>query len=376
MAMQAYGKNQLNMSRQTAKFAKAIQFGAPEQSTYHGWAGPLFQNNLGKHVQLSERLEKAIKQVIKDTKANPNITRKADFDTTVGQYFIPLHLDPDVVRRTQEETPFLALLRRRTMIGLTANIQVVDTLPVSAYEAEAAVLTEEVGAYNRLPYTAKYLYSIGKVTGQAIAATRTYNPAMTQDMIDHALSFRIKEEDSVLVGEDTDTSSSFYTYNQYGFDGAHKILAGYDTGSNQNDLADASIISLTDVRAGIKEVKKDFGRPSLVVVDIETYEALKNAITQYTGFVNQSINIAWGLQTYSIDGVPVLWTHTLPSADAVRSALICDMRMLEMHMLLDITQEPLAKTDDADKYMIKDYGVFVDRSGGKKNYSIVGGSAA
>ena len=375
MSAEAYQK-QVTINKATGKFAKNIQFGAPEQETYHGWAGSLFKRDLNKHVQISDKLEQAIKSVIKKTKGDPSIIRKADFDTTVGQYFIPLYLDPDVVRLTQEETPFLALLRRRTMIGLTANIQTVTALPASAYEAEAAVLTEEVGTYDRLPYTAKYLYSIGKVTGQAQAATRTYNPAMSQDMIDHALSFRIKEEQSVLVGESTDTTSSFYTYNQYGFDGEHKILAGYDTGSNQNDINDASIINLTDVRAGIKEVKKDFGRPSLVVTDLETYEVLKNAITQYTGFVNQSINIAWGLQTYSIDGVPVIWTHTLPTTDSDRSALICDMRMLEMHMLLDVTQEPLAKTDDADKYMIKDYGVYVDRSGGKKNYSIVGGSAA
>ena len=195
-------------------------------------------------------------------------------------------------------------------------------------------------------------------------------------MIDHAMSFRQKEEKATLMGEDTDTSSTFYDYNQYGYDGEHKILAGYDTASNQLDLGDARKITLADIRAGIKEVKKDFGRPSLVVVDIETYEDIKNTITNYTGFVNAGMNIAWGLQTYSIDGVPVIWTHTLPTTDGDRSALICDMRWLEMHMLLDLTQEPLGKTIDADKYFIKDYGVFVDRTGGKKNYSIVGGSAA
>ena len=367
---------QPNVSPSVLKFAGAIQFGAPEKTVYHGWDGTLFKNDLNKHVHLSERLETAIKEVIKKVKANPNIITKADFTTTVGQYFIPLHLDPDIVRRTQEETPFLALLRRKTMIGLTTNIQTVDALPASAYLQEGAALTAAVGTYNRITYTAKYLYSVGQVTGQSIAATRTYNPAMSQDMIDHAMSFRQKEEASVLLGEDTDTSSSFYQYSQYGFDGEHKLLAGYDSGSNQLDLADARKITLADLRAGIKEVKKDFGRPSLIVTDLETYEDIKNTITQYTGFVNQSINIAWGLQSYSIDGVPVIWTHTLPTADATRSALVCDMRMLEMHMLLDITQEPLAKTIDAEKYMIKDYGVFVDRTEGLKNWSIVGGSDA
>ena len=110
----------------------------------------------------------------------------------------------------------------------------------------------------------------------------------------------------------------------------------------------------------------------MIVTDLGTYTSLKKQIQDWERHVDKT-EIAWGMVSYTIDGLPVVWSHAIPDVDNQHAVAVLDMEMLSMRVLQDITFEKLAKTTDADKYMLKVYEVFTDKSGGKFHATIVGG---
>lgn len=362
--MAQIGKNMIS-SQNAMDLAKLHWFDAGADKVYSGHEGFMFEKDLSRHADLDKKWKQRIEN-------NPQL--KKEFDTTAGAYLIPTYLDPQIIDLTRRMLPFLALLKRETMVGLTANIQQLATYNTATWEAESAVMTPQDETYDRSVYTAAYGYSIGQVTGQMIAAGRTYYNALQESIRVHGIALRRLEEQYALLGSATATPGDPCVDDADAFDGIFKIVREVTgTHGNENDLAGAASIQLSDVRDAIEISKTNSGNPSLIVCDNATYFSLKNAISDWERHVNPGEKIAWGFTTYTIDGVPVVPTLTIPTTTTARALAVLDMDVLCYKVLQDITYEPLAKTTDADKFMIKVYEVFCDKSGGKFHSTIVGG---
>lgn len=294
------------------------------------------------------------------------------FDTTLGAYLIPTYLDPDLIDVTRMNTPFIALLKRETMYGLTVNQQIIDALNTPVFLGEGGTLTTQDESFDRITYTVAYAYSIGTVSGQMRAAGKEYIDAMQASIRIHGEALRRIEEKTALLSQLAATPLDPCYQDANAYDGIFKIIRDYNTASNENDLAGAASITLNDIRDQIQVAVESKGKPSLIVCDVATYFDLKKQIADWERHVNQT-EIAWGMTSYTIDGIPVIWTHTIPTTANEKAAVILDMDVLCMKVLQDITFEELAKTIDADKYMLKVYEVFCDKSGGRFHSSIVGG---
>jgi len=351
--------SKINISDEAAhELAKFNWFGAGPGQVYAGWTGPNFRKSLERFVDLSklwnDRFQKA-------------------FTTTVGQYLIPTYLDPGLIDLTRQETPFVALLRRSTAVGLTVNIQQISDIASAQWLAESATLTEQDDTFARKTYNIKYGYAIGKVTGQMRAAGRTYVNALQEAIRLKGIALRRLEEKTALVGTTASSPGDPLTQYAQGYEGIFSIVRSYNSGSNENDLAGSASIQLTDVRDAIETAVSSNGQPNLIVCDLATYYDLKSQIADFERHVNQT-EIAWGMTSYTIDGIPVVPSKMLPTTSGQRCLAVLDMNVLEMRVLQDVTYEPLAKTDDADKFMLKVYEVFADASGGKFHATIVGGT--
>ena len=178
--MAQIGKNMIS-SQNAMDLAKLHWFDAGADKVYSGHEGFMFEKDLSRHADLDKKWKQRIEN-------NPQL--KKEFDTTAGAYLIPTYLDPQIIDLTRRMLPFLALLKRETMVGLTANIQQLATYNTATWEAESAVMTPQDETYDRSVYTAAYGYSIGQVTGQMIAAGRTYYNALQESIRVHGIALR------------------------------------------------------------------------------------------------------------------------------------------------------------------------------------------
>lgn len=337
-------------------------FGKGPDKVYSGYkagGNNLFQKDLGEKAQ--PWLEKKWDETFEKT-----------FDTTLGAYLIPTYLDPELIDVTRQNTPFISLLKRETMYGLTVNQQIIDALNTPVFTTEGGTLTTQDESFDRITYTVKYAYSIGTVSGQMRASGKEYIDALQNSIRIHGEALRRFEEKFAILGEDTDSSADPYVFDTNGYDGLFKIVHDYNTASNEMDLAGGASITLTDVRDQIQLAVEAKGKPSLILCDVATYYDLKSQIADWERHVNQ-VEIAWGMTSYTLDGIPVIWTHSIPTTANEKALAVLDMDVLCMKVLQDVTFEELAKTIDADKFMLKVYETFCDKSGGKFHSTIIGG---
>lgn len=332
----------------------------PDHVYANDWIGELLDQNLAEdkfneiRKLWSERIDKV-------------------FDTTAGSDLIPVYLEPEIIDITRKQTPFLNLLKRSSMISLDVNVQRITALNQPTFESEGATMTTQDETYDRVTKSAKYMYSIGEVSGQMKVAGEPYVYMLQESIRNHTVSLRRFEEERVLLGEKTDSSLDPFIFNTNGFDGFFKIIHDYDTQANENDLAGAASIQLTDVRDAIALSEEKSGYPSVIVCDVRTYYDLKGQIQDMERFVNLE-KIGWGMTSYTLDGIPVIRTKSIPSTAGEKALVVLDMSVIEMKVLQDATYEPLGKIKDTDKYMIKEYGVPIDRSNGKFHATIIGGA--
>jgi len=151
---------------------------------------------------------------------------------TAGTAMVPVFLDPRVVDVTRKFTPLVELIPRVTNQGLTADYNKITAKGAAFTAAEDAALSENDDTYDRASTAIKYLYSVGRVTGQAQAAYPSYilegfqptgaglgagspfSPsgapnAKQLEVLMKARSLREKEEDLIVNGDASTTATEF-----------------------------------------------------------------------------------------------------------------------------------------------------------------------
>jgi hypothetical protein len=98
------------------------------------------------------------------------------------------------------------------------------------------------------------------------------------------------------------------------------------------------------------------GEVDLIVCDMSTYDDVVKLLRPYLRYNNNTKNIAWGIETFTYKGIPVMYSKFLDTATTTKRMLFLDTRFIEMVIGLDMTMERLAKVEDANKFMIKWYG--------------------
>ena len=146
-----------------AKSAYAYSFGALKDGTRY--VDPRF--GIDMRTKLNEIQNKGIARM----KA---LSATAGGAGTAGYGMIPVYVDPRIVDVTRKETPLVELIPRVTNQGLTADYNKITAKGGAFTAAEDAALSETTDTYDRASTAIKYLYAVGRVTGQAQAAMPSY----------------------------------------------------------------------------------------------------------------------------------------------------------------------------------------------------------
>jgi len=287
-----------------------------------------------------------------------------------GKLLIPLYLDPQIIDISRKYTPLVEIVPRVTNRGLTADWASISK--TSAFVAgEDAALSETNDTYTRDSVSIRYLYAVGRVTGQAVAATPSFimqgmNPsgfnggfgadevAATSKQIEVLSKARaIKElEEELMINGNVDTSGEYDGLVQTFTDNSGNMVA-MSTGA----------FDLGDVNHAIRLAFDDGGRPNVAICSSEVYTDLEALIQSKQGFVPIAKNVFWGYETLTIQtmvgSMPVIPSMFLSNTTAEKAMYFLDLSVVEMRVLQDLTYEPLAKTNDSEKFMMKIYEALV-----------------
>ena len=308
-------------------------------------------------------------------KEHSNVAMKALSTTaggagTAGYAMIPVFVDPRVVDITRKYTPLVELVPRVTNQGMYADYNILTAKGGAFTALEDAALTETNTTYDRASTAIKFIYSVGRVTGQAIAAmpswslgglspaggaTGAFNDqnatnAKQMEVLVKSREIREKEE-SLIVNGDASSDATQYS-------GIVKLMGAVNTVDKNT-----SARSLEDIDTAIRYAFDDGGRPNLAVCSSGVFQDLLGLLTAKIGYMKSEEQVFWGFSTIVLNTmvgkIPVIPSMYLSNVSGSKAIYFLDMSVVEMRVLQDMSYEELAKTNDSEKFMLKIYECFL-----------------
>ena len=313
-------------------------------------------------------------------------------DTTIGtggattQALIPVFIDPRIVDISRKFTPLTELMPRVSNQGIVAAYVRITAKGAGRTAVEDAAQAETTDTIVQANESIKYLYSVGRVTGPAEAAIPAFvlggfsptgagnvsgNPfsdqaapnAMQREVLSAARALKELEENLLVNGNKT-TSAISGNPDGTEFDGIIQLQST----TNQSDLSGAEL-TWDDVEAAIVTAYNAGGRPNLALASPSALVALRKIMidtfrmSPADNATELSFGISAQLTLHTIVGkVPVIPSMFLSDTAAARSIYFLDMDWIEVRVLLDMTFEELAKTNDSRKFMLKMYETLIMRA--------------
>jgi len=298
---------------------------------------------------------------------------------TAGYAMIPIYVDPRIVDVTRKFTPLVDLIPRVTNQGMTADYNKITAKGGGYVAAEDAALPETTDTYDRASTGIKFLYAVGRVTGQMQAAMPSYilegfqptgnglgagspfSPsgvpnAKQLEVVMKAREMRELEEDLIVNGSTSSDSNEF-----------NGIVTLQST-TNVVDL-DGAALTWDDIETAVRYAFDDGGRPKLAVASSAVLQDIRKIIidtfrynpSDITGSLPFGVSAAIVLQTL-VGPIPVIPSMYLSNTSGAKQIYFLDTDYIEMRVLQDMTYEDLAKTNDSQKFMLKIYECLIMRN--------------
>ncbi len=295
---------------------------------------------------------------------------------TAGYAMIPVYLSPMIVDETRKRTPLVELIPRVTNFGMFADYNNITAKGTAFVAAEDGALADTNDVLERNSVPIKFLYSVGRVTGPALAGQPAFvlegfqgtgsglggsafgnvgAPNANQlRIITAARAMKELEESLIVNGDASDDALEFSgivklqaSVNIKDLDGGALTFDDIET-AVQYSFDDGGIVKLAiGSSAAVKDVRK---------IILDTYRYSPSDIPG--GVLPFGVPSAVLLQTM-VGPVPLLPSMYLSNTAGAKSIYFLDTDYIEMRVLQDMTYEKLAKTNDSDKFFLKIYECFI-----------------
>lgn len=332
-------------------------------------------------ADMRPEINKAMEPMLASLKAH---TTTSGGPGTAGYAMVPVYVDPLLVDRTRKQTPLVELIRRVTNKGMTADYNVITEKGGGFTAAEDSGFGEKDNTYDRQSEPIKSLYAVGRVTGQSQAAQPSFTVggltpqagnaygtfsdavapnAMQLEVLIAARAIKEMEEDLIINGNKT--TSYAYGPNGTEFDGIIQLQGT----TNQLDLSGAAL-TWDDIEEVTQYAFDDGGHLSLAIAASNVVVQIRKIMIDVFRMGPQDIQasgLVFGIpQAIQIDTVAgrvtVLPSRFMTNTSGSKQIYFLDMDYIEVRVLLDMTYEKLAKTNDSEKFMLKMYECFIMRA--------------
>ena len=295
---------------------------------------------------------------------------------TAGYAMIPVYLSPMLIDQTRKRTPLVELIPRVTNLGMYADWNEITEKGAAFTALEDAAFGEANDTIDRYSMPIKFLYSVGRVTGPARAGQPAFvlegfqgtgsglgGSAFGNVAASNAMQLRVltaaralKElEESLIVNGDANTDATE-------FSGIVKLQAA----TNVKDL-DGAALTYDDIESAVQYAFDDSGNPKLAIGSSSAVRDVRKIILDTfryspgdvpSGVLPFGVPSAVLLQTM-VGPVPLIPSQYLSNVSGAKQIYFLDTDYIEMRVLQDTTYEALGKTNDSDKFYLKQYQCLV-----------------
>jgi hypothetical protein len=226
---------------------------------------------------------------------------------TADKAIIPIYLDPQIIDITRHFTPAVEIIPRVSNLGITAEWTTL-TKGAAFTALEDAALADVDDTYTRNSKAIKYLYAVGRITGQTLAATPSFmimgitasggNPegtfgnssapnAMQLEVLAKTREIKELEENLIFNGYITTSVGSGPNGSEY-----NGIIR---TMSTTNEVAKATTaLSLADLNLAIRYAFDDGGRPNVCFCSSDVYNDILGLLQAKLGYLQSEKAVFWG----------------------------------------------------------------------------------
>jgi len=281
----------------------------------------------------------------------------------IGSAMIRDHIVAGITEYFEKRTPLYNQFRKEKTTSTTIAFKDQLDLPVASFGAElGAMPAPQHATYGERAVMLKSLYSRGEVSGQLVAASEAYIPALEREIRNHTRAMINAVENTLVVGDSSARPNEF--------DGLVKWITNTVDASNGGTAAPLRLSDLEVMRDSTTT-----GEYDLYIANAEVRRRLMSVILPQVRFQGETKVIDGGFEVFAYQGVPFVEVkpHTPQAAAAMENIILGVNRdMVWIPVLQDLTYEELAHVRDSTDFIIKMYLGLVVEGGANYHAKLTG----
>lgn len=298
-------------------------------------------------------------------------------------YQLPVYPLEDLSMLAQRQTPFWDMLPKITSDTNTVEQDSVTGLAQPQIGGERDVPPDSDDTYQGQSLSMTYYRVTGSVSGPMQLASTPVRNAQGAEQQNKSQAMAHFGANLALNGDPTSGTTDGSITDERGFKGARTLA--FDNSRTFNPVnSGGGVITKQDVRNNIQRVVSNGGSVNATIhlTDLKTLQDLKADLdtTNQVVISGPQGEIQVGAPAVRIDGTPVMHSDFMPTEphDGTanpegRQLLSLDMRFHSVHDLASLTMEPLAKTEDSDRFFMKRYSVYMMAAGASEHLALITG---
>jgi hypothetical protein len=277
---------------------------------------------------------------------------------STGDVLIPEIIQAGIREYFEQRTPIWNQFRKESVDTNAVMYKLQDSVPVASFGAELGPLPAAQNAtYSEEAVVLKSIYSRGEISGQLIAASRSFVDVLQREVRNHTIGMINTLETTLVTGDATARPAEFDGLNKWI---TNEIFATSDgTGAGTDE-------PLTLNHLEVLMDAPRYAGANVLFMNSETRRRLWSVLQPQIRFIGETeINGGFRVRAYNdmpiIEVKPNVDLTTTPEANLPNTILAVNTDMVWIPVLQDLTYEELAHTRDSTDFIIKMYvGMIVE----------------
>lgn len=279
--------------------------------------------------------------------------------STTGDVLVPEIISQGIREYFESRTPVWNQIRKERVEGNAVVYREQTSVPVASFGAELGALpAAQNSTFVERAIPLKSIYTRGEISGQLIAASRTFIDVLEREVRNHTIGMINTLETTLVLGDSAARPNEF--------DGINKWIT--NTVSAAEDLTDDATANPTAQPLTLNHLEllldaPRYDSPKVLFMNAETRRRLWSVLQPQVRFIGET-TINGGFSVRAYNDMPIIEVKPNvndPVANLDNIIIAANTDMMYVPVLQDLTYEELAHTRDSTDFILKMYvGLIVE----------------